>query len=156
MTRDPKAPLRFIFAGVISAGIASLVLSMLYGLVLAGPAGFIFGLFFGWSLVPLGLKTASIPAILAGGALWTLGLNRAGARHALVWAGTGAAVGLVVLWILLAYQPVGGSALLAEQPINGFLMAGLFAVTGIICASAFRAAMRLTLLFVPEPEDVST
>jgi hypothetical protein len=145
--------LRLGLAAFLSAAIAGLILSLalffgarldepLIGWASAGSAGLAelrsvaaFG-------ITVGLMMASVPAFLAGAALWGLGRYRRGARQAPAWAAAGA-VGGALLWALLEltfWTPGRGARLTYVD--CGFLLACLVAGAG--GALAFRTTMNWT------------
>lgn len=145
--------LRLGFAACLSGAVAGLLLAgaMFFGAHLDEPVS-------GWAItgsaglaelgslaqfaVTTGIIVASVPAFLAGAALWGLGRHRRAARHVLAWAAAGAAVG-AHLWALLelAFWTPGRGARLTYVDA-GFFLACLIAGAG--AALAFRTTMNCT------------
>ena len=99
-----------------------------------------------WSLasfgIVIGIAVATLPAFFAGAAMWGMSRYRRTARHALAWAGAGAAIG-ACLWALLElsfWTPGRGAHLTYVDA--GFFLACLIAGSG--GALAFRTTMTWT------------
>ncbi len=148
-----SALLRLGFAACLSAAAAGLLLAMalffgarldepLVGWASSGPARLAKFRSLAAFGITVGLMVASVPAFLAGGALWGLGRYRRGARRVLAWAAAGAGVG-ALLWALLelAFWTPGRAARLTYVDA-GFFLACLIAGAG--GALAFRATMNFT------------
>jgi hypothetical protein len=140
--------LRLALAASLSAASAGLLggLALFFGMRLDGPSGGGAGLSDLASMASfgatMGLLVATLPAFLAGAALWGLSRHNRSARHALAWVGAGAAVG-ACLWILfeLSFRTPGRHAYFAFAEL-GLLLACLIAGAG--GALTFRAAMKCT------------
>ncbi|HEX8513006.1 MAG TPA: hypothetical protein VF688_07850 [Allosphingosinicella sp.] len=145
--------LRLGFAACLSAAVAGslLAVALFFGARLDEPLT-------GWasigsaglaelgSLAAFGITTgivvASVPAFLAGAALWGMSRYERHAGHAFAWAAAGAAVG-ALLWALLEltfWTPGRGARLTYVDA--GFFLACLIAGTG--GALAFRTTMKCT------------
>jgi hypothetical protein len=145
--------LRLGFAALLSAAAAGLLLALalffgskldepLVGWAATGSAA-VADL---WALVSfgvtMGILVATLPAFLAGAAMWGMARHKRAARHALAWAGAGAAVG-ALLWALLEltfWTP--GRAADFSYFDAGFFLACLIAGAG--AALAFRTFMTWT------------